>query len=214
MWEESVGEWGPGLLDALSGIEDPRKPRGVRHPLSAVLALSVCAMPSGARSLYAIAQWGREHPQFAQPLGFSRERTPCVATLHHVFRRLDADAFESAQGRWAQECLGEGEATIAIDGKALRGIHGGELPGVRLVAAYSQESGLVLGQEGGRGNARRVNWGCLRPAGPTGVAGDALYAQRELSLRVLEQGGDYFWVIKDNQLRVKEEASLLIEQPP
>ena len=88
MWEESVGDWGPGLLEALREIEDPRKPKGVRHPLSAVLALSVCAMLSGARSLYAIAQWGREHPQFAQSLGFSRERTPCVATLHHVFRRL------------------------------------------------------------------------------------------------------------------------------
>ena len=101
MWEESVGDWGPGLLEALSLIEDPRKPRGVRHPLSAVLALSICAMLSGARSLYAIAQWGREHPQLAHSLGFSREQTPCVATLHHVFRRLDVDAFESALGRWA-----------------------------------------------------------------------------------------------------------------
>ena len=151
MWDESVGEWGPGLLDVLREVEDPRKPKGVRHPLPAVLALPVCAMLSGARSLYAIAQWGREHPQFAQSLGFSRERTPCVATLHHVFRRLDVDAFESVLGRWAQECLGEGEATIAIDGKALRGIHGGELPGVRLVAACAGESGLVLGQKGGQG---------------------------------------------------------------
>ena len=101
--------------------------------------------------LYAIAQWGREHPQFAQSLGFSRQRTPCVATLHHVFRRLDVDAFQPVLGRWAQDCLGAGEATIAIDGKALRGIHGGELPGVRLVAAYAGESGLVLGQTGGQG---------------------------------------------------------------
>ena len=160
MWDGSVGDWGPGLLEALIEVEDPRKPKGVRHPLPAVLALSVCAMLGGARSLYAIAQWGREHPQLAQSLGFSRERTPCVATLHHVFRRLDTDAFEAALGRWAQECLGEGEATIAIDGKALRGIHGGELPGVRLVAAYAGESGLVLGQKGAvRGIARRVNWG-------------------------------------------------------
>ena len=25
MWEESVGDWGPGLLEALGQIEDPRK---------------------------------------------------------------------------------------------------------------------------------------------------------------------------------------------
>ncbi len=73
MWEESVGGWGPGLLDALSQIEDPRKPKGVRHPLPAVLAMSVSAMLSGAKSLYAIAQWSREHPQLAQSLGFSRK---------------------------------------------------------------------------------------------------------------------------------------------
>ena len=153
MGEDSVGEWGSGLLDGLSRIEDPRKPRGIWHPLPAVLALAVCAMLVGARSLYAIGQWGREHPQLAQSLGFSGERTPCVATLHHVFRRLDVDAFESALGRWAQEWLGEGEAAIAIDGKALRGRHGGELPGVRLVAAYARESGLVVGQKGGQGTA-------------------------------------------------------------
>ena len=46
------------------------------------------------------------------------------------------------------------------------------------------------------------------------VTGDALYAQRELSLRVLEQGGDYFWALKDNQPGVKEAVSLLFEQPP
>ena len=218
--EESVGEWGPGLLDALSRIEDPRKPKGVRHPLPAILALSVCAMLSGARSLYAIAQWGREHPQFAQSLGFSREQTPCVATLHHVFRRLDVDAFESALGRWAQECLGEGEATIAIDGKALRGIHGRELPGVRLVAAYAGESGLVLGQKGDQGERKESELGLASgllaelELRERVVTGDALYAQRELSLRVLGQGGDYFWALKHNQPSVKEAVSLLFEQPP
>ena len=132
-------------------MRTPENPRECAIPCRQFWHCRVCAMLSGARSLYAIAQWGREHPQFAQSLGFSRERTPCVATLHHVFRRLDVDSFESALGRWAQECLGEGEATIAIDGKALRGIHGGELPGVRLVAAYAGESGLVLGQSGGQG---------------------------------------------------------------
>ena len=46
------------------------------------------------------------------------------------------------------------------------------------------------------------------------VTGDALYTQRELSRSILEQGGDYFWVVKDNQPGVRESVSLLFEQPP
>lgn len=92
-------------------------------------------MLCGARSLYAIAQWGREQPEpVVRTLGFTRQPTPGVATLHRVFKRLDVDAFERVLAEWAQTVLGErgkGEA-IAIDGKALRGIHGEQLPGVRL----------------------------------------------------------------------------------
>ena len=46
------------------------------------------------------------------------------------------------------------------------------------------------------------------------VTGDALYTQRELSLRILKQGGDYFWALKDNQPGVKEAVSLLFDEPP
>ena len=36
MREESVGGWGKRLLEALSSLEDPRHPRGARHPLPAI----------------------------------------------------------------------------------------------------------------------------------------------------------------------------------
>ena len=39
---------------------------------------------------------------------------------------------------------------LVLDGKALRGIHGEQLPGVRLVAVYAPEAGLGLAQAGGR----------------------------------------------------------------
>jgi hypothetical protein len=39
---------------------------------------------------------------------------------------------------------------VMVDGKALRGIHGEELPGIRLVAPYAPEAGLVLAQAGGQ----------------------------------------------------------------
>ena len=83
----------------------------------------------------------------SEALGFTREQTPCASTLHQVFGRLDREAFETELGQWLQERgLSESEA-VAIDGKALRGIHGDQLPGVHLVAAYADQAGIVVGQQ-------------------------------------------------------------------
>ena len=144
---EGLGE---SLLRVLEEVPDPRSRHGRRHALSAILALSVCAIASGARSLYAIAQWGRmQDPATLKELGFTRERTPAISTLHKVFSSIDVDAFESVLGEWVESQLGTGEEAIAIDVKALRGIHGDEVPGVRLVAAYSHRMGVVVSQKGG-----------------------------------------------------------------
>ena len=143
------------LLKAFATVPDPRRKQGTRHSLAAILTLATAAMLCGARSLYAIYQWGRlQELDVVQSLGFSRDKTPSVSTLHRLFVRLDADRFESALAAWAQSNLGGGEEAIAIDGKGLRGIHGEELPGVRLVAAYASKAGLVLAQKGGQPRER------------------------------------------------------------
>ncbi|HEU0115282.1 MAG TPA: transposase family protein [Thermomicrobiales bacterium] len=149
-----ASDLGHTLLAAFGRVPDHRSPHGRRHPLAAILTLATAAMLAGARSLYAIAQWGRlQSPATVRVLGFTRNRTPAVSTLHLVFRDLDAAAFEAALRAWAQAQVGTADA-IALDGKGLRGIHGEELPGVRLVAAYSDAAGLVLAQSGGRGRLR------------------------------------------------------------
>ena len=43
---------------------------------------------------------------------------------------------------------------------------------------------------------------------------DARNCQRELSLQVLERGGDYFWALKDNQPGMREAVKLLFDEPP
>ena len=141
---------GASLLRALEQAPDPRSRHGRRHPLSAVLVLSVLAMACGARSLYAIAQWGRTRDsELLKALGFTREKTPSVSTLHKLFKRLEVDEFERGLEEWFVSMLGEEQEGIAIDGKALKGIHGDELPGVRLVSMYSRRLLLVVGQKGG-----------------------------------------------------------------
>src|SRR5918996_3449230 len=148
--EEEIRGLGPSLLEAFRQVPGPRKSRGKRHPLPSVLALATCAMLCNCHSLYAIAQWGREHPELIQALGFTREQTPTVSTLHQVFSRLNQGAFEGALKDWALRALGGRGEAIAIDGKSLRGIHGEELPGVDLVGGLCPEARLGAGPKGGR----------------------------------------------------------------
>ncbi len=144
-----------GLLDVFRGVPDPRRAQGRRHPLPGILAMSVAAMLCGARSLYAIYQWGREQDKETLcALGLTHSPSPSVATLHRVFTRLEARAFEEAVRNWASAHLVRGEEAVAIDGKSLRGIHGETLPGVHLVAMYAHDADLVLAQLGGKGQER------------------------------------------------------------
>jgi DDE_Tnp_1-associated len=147
----------PSLLAALAEVPDPRRQRGRRYPVGAVLTFAVCAMVCGARSLYAIAQWGHEQgsAEVRAALGITRARTPSVATLFRLFRDLDQAAFEAALGAWVRaQGLSAGEG-VALDGKTLRGIHGEQVPGVHLVAAYAHHTGAVLGQKGGAAKPTR-----------------------------------------------------------
>ncbi|MDQ6740523.1 MAG: transposase family protein, partial [Actinomycetota bacterium] len=91
-----ASEAGPSLLQAFATVPDPRQASGRRHPLPALLALATAAMLNGARSLYAIYQWGRlQDPATLRALGFTRDRSPTVSTIHLVFKALDVAAFEA-----------------------------------------------------------------------------------------------------------------------
>jgi DDE_Tnp_1-associated len=158
-------ELGRSLLAAYARVPDVRSRHGRRYELAAVLTLATAARLAGARSLYAIAQWGRlQPPAVRRALGFAEADMPAHTTLHYVFKRLEVPAFETVLAEWALAVLGPappGQASpeaaaaaereqLVVDGKALRGLHGEELPGVRLVAVYAARAGLVLAQAGGQ----------------------------------------------------------------
>ena len=100
------------LVVALQAVPDPRHRKGRRHPLTAILSLTVVATLAGCKSLEAIAQFGRDHgPALAEALGFTRPLTPCKATLSNVFRALDVAAYERALAGWLQaRCPDLGDA--------------------------------------------------------------------------------------------------------
>ena len=184
------------LREALDLVPDFRSSQGRRHSLGAILALATCAMLCGARSLYAIAQWGRDQGgATAQLLGFSQEKTPCVATLHRVFKGLDVAAFEAEVGNWLANSGVEADDPLSLDGKTLRGVHGQEIPGVHLVSAYASRAGAVLAQVAAPGKGEELAavkevLGQVPLKGRVVVA-DALLTQRKVCEQIVAGGGEY-----------------------
>jgi hypothetical protein len=182
------------LLEALAEVPDPRSRHGRRYEIASVLAMAVCAMACGAHSQYAIAQWGREHFSLVkEALGITRRRAPSHVTVHRVFRRVDGKAFERVLTQWFwARGLEPGEG-IAIDGKTLRGIHGEEMPGVHLIAAYAHGRGIVLDQEAAPGKGQELEGvrALLQRLDLVDrvVTGDALLAQRDICQEIGEKGG-------------------------
>ncbi len=182
------------LLEAFGQVPDPRDAQGRRHPLPAILALAAVAMLSGARSLYAIAQFGRDHGQaFAAALGFTRDVPPCCSTLHYLFAALDRKAFERAIRRWTARRAAAGWESMSLDGKTLRGTQGHQVPGVHLLAAYAHEAQVVLDQipVDAKTNEHKTALQMLDliPLEGKLVMGDAMFCQRDLSRKIRKKGG-------------------------
>lgn len=215
-----------GLLWYLASVPDPRSPQGRRHPLSAILALACCAVLCGARGYAAIAQWGRDQDiELMHALGFTRT-PPSQGAIQAVFTRLDALAFEAALSRWVQTLVARSGLTgdptpppcpVALDGKTLRGSLQRYQPAVHVLAALDQQTGCVLGQMrvDDRTNEHKAALTLLKGMVLHGtvITGDAMFCQREVCREILDQGGDYLVVVKDNQPTLRQDIAAAFEPP-
>ncbi|WP_344014191.1 ISAs1 family transposase, partial [Nocardiopsis exhalans] len=125
------------LIQVLQGVPDPRKPRGRRHTLAALIAVAVCATLAGAKGFTAIGQWAAETTTHTlTALGMLRGAAD-EATFRRTFARLDADLLDQVLGAWAATRLMvvNGLRVISLDGKTLRGARTGTERAPHLVAA-------------------------------------------------------------------------------
>ena len=202
-----------GLPALLATLPDPRARKGLRHPLAAMLAATVCGILTGARGCEAIAHWVRnQEPKIWHLLGF-RRTPPCANTYSQLLAKLPADDFEEMIRRWIEPLLtlvedaGSPSASspqpLALDGKTLRGTLNAHGKSVHLLALFDQRAGGVLRQLAmpADTNEYKAALTLLKSVVLQGrlITGDAMFCQRELCEQVVDQGGDYLIVVKENQ---------------
>jgi len=205
------------LLEALADVPDPRSRHGRRHPLPALLALTVLAMLRGCKGPTAISQFGRDHGvALAHALGFRRGKTPAPSCLCDLYRALDAVAFEAALARWIATRMppptaGADKEPVSLDGKTLRGSRDGDAPGHHLVSAYAHQHQAVLAQirVAAKTNEHKAALELLGilPVRGRVVLGDAMFCQRDVCAQIVEQGGDYLFTVKGNQLGLERDIA-------
>jgi len=182
-------------------------------------------MLCGCRSYSAIAEWGRNYgARIVQALGFTH-KPPCAATLHTVFRHVDRDAVEAKLGAWAEGIMvstpvtpSMGEPAGALDGKTLRGSQKQGAPGAHLLSALSHHLGLTLAQQAvdDKTNEMTQVETVLRQLvlRDRVVTMDALLTQRHVAQPIVDEGGDYVMLVKDNQPQLRADIELVFALPP
>jgi len=194
-----------GLFERLGQVIDPRKRRGVRHPLQSILAIAACAVLSGASSICAIAEWAM-HLSAEQLRCFGSRRTsaPSERTFRRMLGAVDAAAFDRVIGQWAQEhCETVGRA-LALDGKTLRGSADGPAKPLHLLAALLHHDAVVTAQMAVPDKTNEIPCAreLLAPLEISGavVTADALHTQRDTARYIVEdKAADYLFTVKENQ---------------
>jgi len=206
------------ILEALGDIPDPRKARGKRHPWKLILLLVALGVLHGEETPYGISMWMKSNTEkLLEVLQPARGYLPSHATLRRALEKIN---IEKAKERLLGSVAGLAPSTlkgVALDGKSVRGVHKfGEK--VHLLSLVGHEPPVVLAQVevGEKENEISAAPALLSTVDLKGkvVTADALLTQRTLCTQIIEQGGDYLLVVKDNQPKLKEAIAYLFDNPP
>lgn len=199
------------LLACLQQIPDPRGAHGRRHSHAAMLATVVCAVLCGARGYEAIAEW--IHAQLAEVwhlLGYYR-RPPTAGAFRYLLMKLDPEVLEQSLRGWIAEHVAASSdelAALAIDGKTLCSTLAEHGRSIALLSLFDEQSGCVLSQleVPHDTNEAKAALPILKTLALEGrvVTGDAMFAQSEICREIIDSGGDYLFVVKDNQEELKD----------
>jgi hypothetical protein len=224
-----------GLLEVLQRVPDPRGRKGVRHPLSAMLAAVVCATLCGFRGVQPVVMWLNTHGSTMWHLLGFRRRPPVRQTYVNVLAELDPEWLEAVLLKFVEQCVPDeslpnsaaANSAAAVvsptdieiwDGKTLRGTRKRDQRAEQVLVRMQRALGKLLASHAipAETNESSVALELVRRLVERGtlIVADALYCQRDLCEAVIKKEADYLVTVKGNQpqlLRDIEQAFAIPE---
>ncbi len=208
------------LFEALHGISDPRKKRGVRHDFHAILKLVILGFCARLVCLEHIVEFaGHCWSEIQDPLGFKRSSPPDATTIGRVLKKVDREELETVFRDWVSTKLSGKEIDASVDGKALRNICGEDGNPIYMVNVFAHDVQMVLAQaeiskkKGESTTLKSMLEGLFdKYPGLRLLTGDAAFNGRDLCKEIARLGKHYLVQIKGNQKYIYEVLQLHFDE--
>jgi predicted transposase YbfD/YdcC len=185
-------------------LKDPRINRHKRHHLLDIIIVALCAVLCGAKDWQQVEAFGKLRLAWLRRFISLANGVPSHDTFERVFDRIDPSAFHHCFQQWVAALAEKLDIKhIAIDGKTMRGSGWDKLGPLHLVSAWASEHHLSLGQVATAAKSNEITaipelLELLDLQGAI-VTIDAMGCQKAIASKIVERGGNYLLVAKDNQ---------------
>ena len=207
------------LLASFDKITDLRSKRGVRYKLKPFLILLFLSKLGGADRSAEIADWVKfRFTELKSLLHLDWKKSPHEVTWKRMMENaIDAGEVERVFGEYLQIMSADESELWNLDGKVVCRVKLEETDKqLHLLAVAESEKSLTIEQTALAEGENEISAGkrLLGKVNLTNkiVSGDAIFAQTELSRKVVEKGGEYLWKLRANQGKIYELAKAHFEK--
>ena len=201
------------MIEKFEIIEDKRHQSYVKHKLSHILTIVMCAVICGLDELGDIMTFAENKADFFKN-NFGIEEIPSKPTMSRVLSVIDGQKVAEIIIDIMKTAIIEDEKVIAVDGKAIRSTSKKDKPhsALQIITAYLTESGVVIGQEkiNEKTNEIPVLQEMLEYMNikDKTITADALHCQKETCAKIIEKKGNYVFGLKENQKTLYDNIEL------
>lgn len=139
---------------ALAGVADPRRARGIRHRGFGLLMGVVVALLAGARTTVEIAEHIQDLTVSQRArIGLTWKSAASLSTVRRFLKDLDPTVLQTALTAWAEAhaarvtAVMKGLRHFAVDGKSLRGAAGKGCPKPHVLGVLDVSAAVFLTQQ-------------------------------------------------------------------
>lgn len=208
------------LQEKMIEVEKECGHKGYYYKISDILTIMVCGMLCNLQNISDIYEWAKAIPvQEFLLKEFNIHKLPSRAQFYNLIGCVNPQKFNIMFIEWVEEILKDknNDKTIAVDGKTIcstdqRSANGQPL---HILSAVISESKLILGSlpcktKISEPEIFRELISILDISGSIVVA-DALHCKKKSAEMVIEEKGDYLFVVKDNEPTLREEIELFVQ---